>query len=266
MKTLQTPYGLLAADEYDDKRMVAAIERGGYPAQEDIHLLLGFIDQGSIVADIGANIGTFTLPFARAAREVHSFEPVPRNLVLLRKNVEQNALTNVRVHDCALGAEEGHTSFSQETVQNAGTYRAVAGGEIEVKTLDNLGLDFDVIKMDVQGMEGRILMGATRVLQTRPILFFEMSGRMREYGPSLGTLKKILRGYTLYVDIGHGWGRVSSPRVALALMSPGVYFFGRAGRDFDILALPRGKTFVASGYVTTFVRLVAHTIRRKISI
>ena len=142
----------------------------------------------------------------------------------------------------------------------------MAGEETEVQTLDSLGLQFDLIKMDVQGMEGRVLMGATRVLQTRPVLFFEMSGRVREYGPSLGVLKKMLRGYALYVDIGRGWGRVYSPRAALALKSPGVYFFGRAGRDFDILALPRDKTYPAFGHIGTFARLVARAIRRKLRV
>lgn len=255
MKILNTVYGQLVADESGDGKMIAAVEKGGYPAQDEIVDMLRMVTPQSVVADVGGNIGTFTLPLAKAVKEVHSFEPVPRNIELLRKTIALNALHNVVVHPVAVGEKAGRTSFAMENPDNAGTYRAQTGEEIEVVSLDSTGIPFDLVKMDIQGMEGRALMGATTLIQKhRPVFFFEVSGRLFGYGPSLSAIHALLPGYRYYLKYKKGseqYGTVRSLQWAMALMLPGVYFLGKEGWHFDILAAPRERHVNAAGYAST---------------
>lgn len=64
------------------------------------------------VVDVGANIGIFTL-FAKLrnpALVIHAFEPIKATYDLLVKNVALHGLSDVYLHNCALGSEEGATS------------------------------------------------------------------------------------------------------------------------------------------------------------
>src|ERR1022692_1562310 len=61
----------------------------------EIRLLLRTIKSGDCVVDIGANVGLYTLLFARAAGpdgRVIAFEPGPRSIALLRQNLAINAI------------------------------------------------------------------------------------------------------------------------------------------------------------------------------
>jgi hypothetical protein len=146
-----------------------------------------------------------------------------------------------------------------ENPDNAGTYRAGKGDSVEVVSLDSTGIPFDVIKMDIQGMEGRALMGAAQLIREHhPLFFFEVSGRLFDYGPSLSVHHKLLRDYRYYLKYKPGsnhYGRICSLRTAIALMLPSVYFLGREGFHFDILAAPKDRHIEADGYVQTFLTL-----------
>ena len=56
------------------------------------------IKEGDLVIDVGANIGYYTLIFAKLVGEkgkVYAFEPEPRSFKLLKKNVEENKYQNI---------------------------------------------------------------------------------------------------------------------------------------------------------------------------
>jgi hypothetical protein len=68
------------------------------------------IKKGDVVLDIGANIGYYTLIFAKLVGEegkVFAFEPEPTNFSLLEKNVEINGYKNVVLIQKAVSNETG---------------------------------------------------------------------------------------------------------------------------------------------------------------
>ena len=62
--------------------------------------LLKFVNPGSNVIDIGANIGVFSIKAGKFKNEVKvfSFEPFPKNFSGLKENIKLNRLENV-IHD-----------------------------------------------------------------------------------------------------------------------------------------------------------------------
>ena len=130
-----------------------------------------------ICLDLGANVGFYTLLFARLAcqGQVHAFEPVESSWHILSTNVLVNGLANVTVNRAAVGDCNVETEFtlaSDPTYSSfVDTERRAAAGLIKVPvvTLDSYvqerGLErVDCLKVDVEGGEYKVLLGAERLL------------------------------------------------------------------------------------------------------
>ncbi len=149
------------------------------------------IQRGMTIVDVGANIGLYTIFFAKqtgSGGKVFAFEPDPDLFQMLRKNCETNNLSNVILHNCALGSCEDE-KFLDRSPLNSGDNRIVAnsplsvshGKRVKVRTaaLDTLlpGQNVDFLKIDVQGYELEVLKGAKDLLSKSPSLqlYFEYS-------------------------------------------------------------------------------------------
>ncbi|HYT42261.1 MAG TPA: FkbM family methyltransferase [Methylomirabilota bacterium] len=148
------------------------------------------IEDNDIVVDIGANNGVFTIFAASFTHNaIHAFEPSPRNLEFLRRNIAVNKLHQVIVHDCAVSDKVGSAKLfinSPEGMQNMLSdhilpdkieqYKTrtdvnylILGADksenyIKVPTttlpeiMDRNNLDhIDFLKLDCEGAEGGIL-------------------------------------------------------------------------------------------------------------
>jgi FkbM family methyltransferase len=150
---------------------------------DELFVLGQMLSPGSVVVDVGANIGTHTLFFARKVTEaglVIAFEPQRLVYQTLCGNVALNGLTNVTAIHAAVGARRGQLTFPSidpRTTQNFGAVRASDGpGElVEVTPLDELGLTrCGLIKIDVEGMEASVIAGARETIaRCKPALFLE---------------------------------------------------------------------------------------------
>jgi FkbM family methyltransferase len=138
------------------------------------------IKPGMVVADVGGNLGVYTLLAARGAGlngVVHSFEPDHDNHALLTRNVEANGYGNVVVHHSAVADKVGSISLFCRP-EHRGDHRIYASGEnvgpsveVPVTSLDAVFADsprLDVVKLDIQGAEGRAIAGMTEVLRANP--------------------------------------------------------------------------------------------------
>jgi FkbM family methyltransferase len=66
---------------------------GSYEGEE-IAAVLRWLDRKGIIVDLGANIGTTSIPFALAGYDVIAVEPVPATFSMLSNNVERNGLAD----------------------------------------------------------------------------------------------------------------------------------------------------------------------------
>jgi FkbM family methyltransferase len=128
---------------------------------------------GKVFADVGANVGAYTLRAMSRGMKVYPFEPNPENVKLLKRNAEINHLP-VQVQEFALGSSEGTANLSQ----NGATSRIsdMMGVSVPVRTLDSFGLQqVDLLKVDVEGYELEVFKGARETLaRCHPDIMIEM--------------------------------------------------------------------------------------------
>jgi len=140
---------------------------------------------GSVVYDIGAHAGFYTLlssVLVGPRGRVVAFEPLKQNLAYLNEHLRLNRIQNVTVIDAAVSDAPGTASFKAGPQTYTG--RLETGGDAMVRTvsLDLLTRAGDVpppdlLKIDVEGSELRVLKGAQSILKTaRPIIFLETHG------------------------------------------------------------------------------------------
>ena len=154
-----------------------------------------YVEAGDTVYDIGANIGYVSLSLAKRVGprgRVIAFEPVPRNIDLLRTNIENNKLTNIQVLDVAASDRSGEAVI--RIAENFSTASMTwhrndpSAIELVIKTvaIDELIEAGDLcepkfVKIDVEGAEGQVLQGMRRtVAAAKPVLFVECSDAGRE--------------------------------------------------------------------------------------
>lgn len=190
--TIVGPYGQ-SLMQLDTRSFIEwSVYTQGTYEHASVRILERLVHPGSVVFDIGANIGIFTLPLARAVGQtgtVHAFEPHPRYRQRLLTNLALNNLRNVVVQDVALGPTAGTAVLHAATQAGSGiaSLRGDYGQDEEqfdcrLDTLDNYVRRHalsrvDLIKIDTEGGELPILTGATETLEThRPCVYVEMGG------------------------------------------------------------------------------------------
>lgn len=160
---------------------------------------------GGVFVDVGANVGQHTLYMSRIASRVHAVEPWLAALEALRNQIRRNQVTNVTVHECALGGENATARYFAPSGTNKGVgslmqgrsdIRTTAAVDCEVRN----GTDFiqacvghfDLIKIDTEGYEARVLAGLAPSLGIyRPCVVVELAHGTAESFPDLAALRAV---------------------------------------------------------------------------
>lgn len=125
----------------------------------------------AVFLDCGANIGIATVYFTWLYPHctVHAFEPDPYAFALLEKNVAQNNISNVTIHNTAVGAEDGMVTFFADAEQSGslrmGVGKTRAHGVktlVPMKTLSPYITKDVYIKIDTEGSEMDIVQELTK--------------------------------------------------------------------------------------------------------
>jgi FkbM family methyltransferase len=163
--------------------------------------------------DIGANVGFYTLGFAKRASRgsVHSFEPVPLNYHLLAVNVLSNGLKNVVLNPFAVGDTNRQVDLC---IAKDGAYSSLidTGRKAITESLktEMVSLDFycsdrnlsrvDILKVDVEGAEPMVLSGAAHLLtdpkrRPRLIMLELFEPMLRQFGWTITEIQSLMRSY-----------------------------------------------------------------------
>jgi FkbM family methyltransferase len=163
--------------------------------ENDFLFFLKMIPAGTVVLDIGANIGVMAVLLARRIKDsqVVAFEPVPANINALKRVIGFFELKNVRVMEFALGNEEGEVEMVMpviDSVKMQGLSHVVhssikennEGEKVKapIRMLDNVtGLNgtmrISAVKIDVENFEYFVLEGGRNFIKKyKPIIYIEL--------------------------------------------------------------------------------------------
>ena len=211
MKTPMGPYIYVRWWDY--------VERGcaiGTWERRYMELFCSKIKEGDVVVDVGAYIGIFSLLASERVGDkgcVYAFEPVPRSYERLMRNLEINKVKNVKAYNLGLSDRneslpvyipkeipaEASLCQSSATEFSKGTNMQKEVIKVSLKPFDQFseeeGLNHvDVVKIDVEGAELKVLKGMKKVLKSDNLkLFVEISPQLIELmGGTVQELIKLL--------------------------------------------------------------------------
>jgi FkbM family methyltransferase len=155
---------------------ISAALATGRPYEAAVLDLCRALVEDGLFVDAGAHIGNHTIFMATAGAQVIAFEPNPTTRGFLQRNVQANGLSEqVQIIAKGLWSESSVASIVDGEPGNSGLATIRPGsGEIGLVSLDDLDLDPDLLKIDVEGMEMDVLRGAPRTLsRSRPSIIVE---------------------------------------------------------------------------------------------
>jgi len=154
-------------------------------------------ERKGIAIDIGAHCGFWSFYLGTNFKKVYAFEPVNIFRECFKKNVPYK---NVELFDVALGNENGYVSMNLNIKNTGGTQVSKIlnlENKVKIKKLDDYKFtNIDFIKIDVEGYEKKVILGAeSTLLQNKPIIIIEQKGTHSKYlnenrYDAVNTLKK----------------------------------------------------------------------------
>jgi FkbM family methyltransferase len=185
---------------------------GGCIDPNEFAFLDSVLKEGMVFVDAGANEGLYSLFASRCvgpSGRVFSFEPSQREFQRLGCNIQLNNLENVHAVQAVLAEAPGEIELNIADSSHAGQntlgkfiYQVplLRTERVSAQTLDGFAAEsgltrLDILKLDVEGAERRVLEGSRRVLrELRPMILFEASdAALKEQGSSLTNVLEFLR-------------------------------------------------------------------------
>jgi FkbM family methyltransferase len=195
------------------RRKYRILQRLGQ-TRPDVQLVASLCDPNRVSVDIGADVGEFTIGMLASSRSVIAFEPRPAQAHDLASMFDAVGVP-VRVEAVALSNKPGVTTMrvvesepGRSTIDSDNVLSDVDGGAVQsidvpVKRLDDLHLDgVGLIKIDVEGHELAVLLGATDTLaRNQPVLVVE--AEERHHPNAVAEITDLLTGlgYAGYFDL-----------------------------------------------------------------
>jgi len=156
--------------------------RGVFFEQPDLEGLIGKINPGAVIVDVGANTGNHSVFFDKVlkGKKIIPIEPNPITVGFLKSTITANSMMSVDVSKLGVAVGECRQSLFLHFGRRGhlGTVRLAQEGEVEVEVwpLDDL-IDepVDFMKIDVEHMEIGVLNGARKLfLRDRPLALVEV--------------------------------------------------------------------------------------------
>jgi FkbM family methyltransferase len=209
---VETRHGPMLCNRHDIYIGRSLIEYGEY-GQDEADLLCQVAQPGHTVVEVGANIGSLSVPLAQRigpAGRLIAFEPQRLVFQTLCANLALSSLTNAEAHWAGLSDTAGELTVPDLPPDQAFNFGGVALGaaapgtgpgpgnvRVPIRRLDDLALAHcHLVKIDVEGMEAAVLRGAVdTIMRCRPVIYTEND--RAERAPDLIRLLQSF-GYRLY--------------------------------------------------------------------
>lgn len=246
IQEVRTPWGTFAGFRRDT--VTDHLVRFGAHTRNELAMLLSLLRPGDTAVDVGAHIGTFSVPMAAQVGprgKVIALEGSAETFALLRRNVAQNGLEGrIEPHWAVVTDRPGEYQPIPRRTNSGATF--FARSERQAEGPPSVVLDrwlagrvdrLDLVKVDVEGMELRVLVGAEATIRRyRPVVYVEVNrpGLARQ-GDSPAGLERFLAG------LGYRFFRNAGPRNS----ATDTYQITRldrvdeGGAFFDLLAVHR---------------------------
>lgn len=151
----------------------------------DVHKsICNSLTQGDIFVDVGANIGYYTILSSKlvgSKGEVIAFDPMPDTFKILKMNCKLNHLTNVTTiqkaawsEECSIPLHFSDGYYGMASITQSGK----ESKSIEAIPLDSICKPYNTIKtlkIDAEGAEYQILLGASETLIKTKFIILECS-------------------------------------------------------------------------------------------
>lgn len=146
-------------------------------------LMYNVLSKNSIMVDIGANEGYFTVLMAKVCKKVIAIEPASKNVSILKNNVSINNLKNVVIHQVAAGSKNGNIVLNECVIN--GMWNCVGkpkvpliynSTNVPVRRVYELLKPADIpliklIKIDVEEFEFETIQGMLELLSVDHIIW-----------------------------------------------------------------------------------------------
>lgn len=230
-KLVRGRHGTFVANE-NDVYIGRALLRYGEFSELEFMLLSQICKPDNYVAEVGANIGALTVPIAKRVGprgRVVAYEPQPVIFQNLCANISLNSLLHVDCVNAGLSNVEGTVRIPNLDYAKENNFGGLqldgveVGTEVEVKRFDDCYPynALHLIKIDVEGMELKVLEGATATIEKfHPMLYVEndrveKSPALIRFIQSLGYrlwwhTPKLFNGKNFFENTENVWPNISS--------------------------------------------------------
>jgi FkbM family methyltransferase len=180
-----------------------------------LHVLSHVLREGDIFFDVGAEIGSISIPMSRVVGKngrVFAFEPNSNSRDILISNMYSNSCENINIENCALLDRVANVYLFLNSEMNRGS-DSLRFGNGKTATVCTRRLDeysknvIRAIKIDVEGSEYAVLKGGEKIFSSdlAPVVCVECDARDWRF-----LIKNILRSYGYRIfKLKHGKDYVS---------------------------------------------------------
>lgn len=190
---------------------------------DTLEMYANLLNPDSIVLDIGANIGLFSIlgsKYVTGNGVIYAIEPTTKTFEFLKKNLQINNIKNVEPFRKAFSNDKSFVSMVSPESALKGNFgdsfnqiKSVTGSEFQLDIIETSLLDdfikeqnitkIDLIKIDIEGAELLCFQGGINLLNSdnKPIIILEcFEAHCKSFGHKVVDVLSLLdkSGYNLY--------------------------------------------------------------------